>query len=95
MAAHRENASGTSAGLREIDNLDIGDSVAIARRIDIKYGFDPETAQRHKEQVRGNLDKQADRARKMHRDRAFKVENGSFITRDGAYIVVTVLTRTD
>lgn len=89
-----EVPAGVPAGLKAISTLDIGDSVAVARRIEIKYGFEDGAIERHKRQVRGNLDKQTDRARKMHKDRSFKVENGSFITQDGAYVMVAVVTRT-
>lgn len=78
-----------------IETMDIGDTVAIARRIEMQYGFGEGAIAEHNRQVRGIADQQTHRARRRLKERKFKVENGSFMTRDGALIVVAVITRTD
>lgn len=79
----------------QIEQMDIGDTVAIARRVEMQYGFAENAITEHNKQVRGIADQQAHRARRRLKDNKYKVENGSFMTRDGALIVVAVVTRTD
>lgn len=77
----------------QIEEADIGDSVAIARRVEMQHGFAEGAISEHNKQVRGIMDQQVYRARRRFKERAFKVENGSFMTRDGALIVVATCTR--
>lgn len=78
-----------------IEGLDIGDCVSIARRIHLQFGIEKDGIQQHTDQVRGIMDQQTHRARRKTKGRKFKVEHGSFITRDGALIITAVCTRTD
>jgi len=79
----------------QIEALDIGDSVAIARRIELEGGLASGAITRHNERIRGILDQQTGRARRRLPQRKFKVENGSFTTREGALIVTAVCTRVE
>lgn len=79
----------------QLEQLDIGDSVAIARRVEMRHGFGDGAITRHNEQVRGIIDQQTYRARRRLKERRFTVENGSFMTRDGSLIVVAVATRVE
>jgi len=77
----------------QIESMDIGDTVAIARRVEMQYGFAENAITEHNKQVRGIADQQAHRARRRFPDRQFKVENGSFMTRDGSLIITAAVTR--
>jgi len=77
----------------QIESMDIGDTVAIARRVEMQYGFAEGAVTAHNQQVRGIADQQAHRARRRFPDRQFKVENGSFMTRDGSLIITAAVTR--
>lgn len=79
----------------QIKKLDIGESVSYARRVELKYGFSEGAISLHTRQVRGNIDQQAHRARRQDPHRKYKVENGSFMTMEGALILVAVVTRTE
>lgn len=79
----------------QIEALDIGDSVSIARRILMDYGIPKETISTYTEKMRGILDQQVHRARRRLKDRKYTVENGAFITRGGAVILTAVVTRTE
>lgn len=79
----------------QIEQADIGDTVAIARRVEMQHGFADGAIAEHNKQVRGIADQQAHRARRRFKDRKFKVENGSFMTRDGALIVTAAITRVE
>lgn len=79
---------------RMIEKLPLGETVAIARRVDLSLGADPEKISQHNKQVRGILDQQTHRARRKIKTAEYKVENGSFLTRDGSLIIVAVCTRT-
>lgn len=79
----------------QIEEMDIGDSVAISRRIELQHGFADGAITEHNRQIRGIMDQQTHRARRRLKDRKYKVENGSFMTRDGALIVVAVATRVE
>lgn len=78
-----------------IDQLPINESVAIARRIDLTFGTDPAKLAQHTKQVRGILDQQTHRTRRRLPKQQYKVENGSFLTRDGALMIVAVVTRSE
>lgn len=77
----------------QLEALDIGDSVAIARRIEMQHGFAEGAISEHNRQVRGIMDQQVHRARRRRTECRYTVENGSFLTRDGSLIVVAVATR--
>lgn len=78
---------------KQIETMDIGDTVSIARRIDLTFGIDPEKLTQHTKQVRGILDTQAHRARRKSKAREYTVENGSFLTKSGALLIVCTVTR--
>ena len=77
----------------QIERMDIGDTVSISRRIELQHGFAEGAISEHNKQVRGIADQQAHRARRRLKDHRYKVENGSFMTRDGALIVIAAITR--
>lgn len=77
----------------QIEQMDIGDTVAIARRVELQHGFAEGAITEHNKQIRGIADQQAHRARRRFTERRFKVENGSYMTRDGALIVTAAVTR--
>lgn len=77
----------------QIEHMDIGDTVSISRRIELQHGFAEGAISEHNKQVRGIADQQAHRARRRLKDHRYKVENGSFMTRDGALIVTAAITR--
>lgn len=79
----------------QIKRLDVGESVSVVRRIEIKYGFGEGALAHHAKQIRGIVDQQAHRARKQMPSRKFKVENGTFLTQDGALIICAAITRTE
>jgi len=79
----------------QIEQMDIGDTVSIARRIEMQHGFAEGAISEHNKQIRGIADQQAHRARRRLKERKFKVENGSFLTRDGALVVVAAVTRVE
>lgn len=79
----------------KIEALDIGDTVAIARRVEMQHGFADGAITEHNKQIRGIADQQAHRARRRFTERKFKVENGSFMTRDGALIITAAVTRVE
>ena len=78
-----------------LDSADVGDSVAIARRVEMRFGFAEGAISTHTKQVRGVMDQQAHRARRNAPGKRYTVENGSFMTKDGALIVVAVATRVE
>lgn len=80
---------------QQIEMLDLNETVSIARRVDLTFGISPEVVAEHVKQVRGILDQQAHRARRKHKERKFKVENGQFLTREAAMMIVATCTRTD
>jgi len=80
---------------QHIEALDIGDSIAITRRIEMQHGFAEGAITEHNKQVRGIMDQQAHRARRRQKAHKYKVENGSFMTRDGALIITAVCTRVE
>lgn len=77
----------------QIEHMEVGDSVSLARRIDLSFGLADGTVARHSTQLRGILDQQTHRARRRNKAMQFKVENGNFITRDGALMVIAICTR--
>lgn len=79
---------------RQIEALEIGDSVAVARRVEIRYGIAEGALQAHRDQMRGIIDQQCHRARRKLPTRKFTVENGSFMTSAEAIMLVAVVTRT-
>ena len=79
---------------KQIEKLPLGETISISRRIDLTFGCDPEKITQHNKQVRGILDQQTHRARRKDKSKQYKVENGSFLTRDGAMIIVAACTRT-
>lgn len=80
---------------RQIEQAEIGETVSIARRVSLQYGFAEGAIQHHNKQVRGVIDQQVHRARRRLKDKKYTVENGSFMTRDGALIIVAVATRVE
>ena len=87
--SRKENRQG------QIEQLDIGDTVSISRRVELQHGFADGAISEHNKQVRGIADQQAHRARRRFKERKFKVENGSFMTREGALIVTAAITRVE
>lgn len=77
----------------QIETLPIGETVSISRRVDLTFGVAPEALANHTKQVRGILDQQTHRARRKFKDHQYKVENGSFLTREGAIIITAACTR--
>lgn len=78
-----------------IAELDIGDSVAISRRINLSFGVDPAAMSQHSNRLRGVLGQQAHRARRQFKERKFEIETGTFITAAGNLHVVSTITRTE
>lgn len=77
----------------KILNMGIGEAASIARRIDISFGISNKVLRDNIKAVRGSLDQQASRARRMFPEREYRVENGSFVVNDGALVVVAICTR--
>lgn len=84
---HRENRQA------QIEQMDIGDTVSISRRIELQHGFAQGAIAEHTRQLRGIADQQTHRARRRYKERKFKVENGSFMTREGALVITAAITR--
>lgn len=76
----------------QIEALDIGESIAIARRIDLTMGCDPDDLSEMNDRIRGIMDQQVNRARRKGVN-DFKVETGRFVTRDGSLMLVAVCSR--
>lgn len=76
-----------------IEDMDIGDTVSISRRIDMRYGFADGAIGAHNRQLRGIADQQTHRARRRFKERKFTVENGSFMTQAGALVLTVAITR--
>lgn len=77
---------------QQIENLDIGETISISRRIILQQV--PEGAiKAHMDRLRGVADRQTHRARQRRRENQYTTEIGSFITRDGAMILVCAITR--
>lgn len=77
-----------------INAMDIGDTIAIARRVEMQYGFAEGAITKHHLQLKGSLGCQVDRTRKRFKDREYKTESGSFMTKEGSLIIVATVTRT-
>lgn len=77
----------------QINGMEVGQSVALAHRMDLSFGIDRDAVTRMTKLLRGNLDQQANRARKATRNE-YTVENGSYLTSAGALIVCCTVTRT-
>lgn len=77
----------------QIEAMDLGDTVSISRRVDLTMGLAEDAVKNHTHQIRGILDQQATRARRKVRGSKYVVENGSFVTRSGALMIVAVCTR--
>jgi hypothetical protein len=79
----------------QIEHMDIGDTVSISRRIEMMHGFAEGAIAEHNRQLRGIADQQTHRARRRFKERKFKVENGSFMTREGALVITAAITRVE
>lgn len=79
----------------QIEQMDIGDTVSISRRVEMMHGFAEGAIAEHNRQLRGIADQQTHRARRRFKERKFKVENGSFMTREGALILTAAITRVE
>lgn len=77
---------------QQINNLDVSESITISQRIDLSFGMDKDAVSRITKLLRGNLDQQANRARKGT-GKDYTVENGSYLTSGGALIVCATITR--
>lgn len=77
----------------QIESMDIGDSVAIARRVDLSYGVPEGRLKALMETLRGTADQQTRRARRRFTERTFTAEQGTIITTSGAALLVVVVTR--
>lgn len=78
---------------KQIEALELGDTISIARRVDLTFGISPEVITEHRRQLRGVMDVQCYRARRKVTTAEFKVENGSFLTTDAAMMIVATVTR--
>lgn len=79
----------------QIDAADIGDVISIGRRIDLTFGLPDGLIAKHTDQMRGIMDTQALRARRRYPGRKYSVENGHFMTRSGALMVIVTCTRVE
>ena len=77
----------------QIEKADIGDVVSLGRRVDLSFGLPDGLIAKHTETLRNTLDTQVHRARKKHPERRYTVENGHFLTRSGALMIVASCTR--
>jgi hypothetical protein len=59
----------------QIETLPLGESVAIAYRVDLAFGLSDDEKNKHAARLRGNLDSQVHRARRKHTDRRYTVES--------------------
>lgn len=79
----------------QIEAMELGDTISISRRVDLTMGIAEDAIKDHNHQIRGILDQQASRARRRIRGSKFTVENGTFLTRSGALMLVAVCTRVE
>lgn len=79
----------------QIEAMDLGDTVSISRRVDMTMGIADTAIRDHMHQIRGILDQQASRAKRKIKGSKYTVENGTFITRSGALMLVAVCTRVE
>lgn len=77
----------------QIESLEVGDSVAVSRRLTLDFGLPKDTMTAHMHNLRGTLDQQCARAKRKKQERRFIVESGNFLSRDGAIILVATATR--
>lgn len=93
MADYIEPAEESPNRQAAINNMEVGQSVSLSHRLDLSFGLDKDAVSRTTRLLRGNLDQQANRARKST-GKDYTVENGSYLTSAGALIVVCTITRT-
>lgn len=79
----------------QIEALALGESIAVAKRIDIQHGFPEGAIQVHSDRMRGTLDQQVYRARRRYTERRWTTETGYFLSRSGALIITAACTRTE
>ncbi len=87
-----EQAEETQSRQSTINNMEVGESVSIAHRMDLTFGIEKDAVSSMSTLLRGNLDQQANRARKRT-GREYVVENGSYLTKAGALVVCCTVTR--
>lgn len=78
---------------KHIEMLEVGETVSIARRIDLAMGVPEGMIADHMHNLRSLLDVQARRARRKFTGRTYIVEGGDFVTRSSAIMLTAVLTR--
>lgn len=78
---------------KQIESLELGDSIALVKRVDLSFGVNPDNLITFRKKLRGVMDVQCHRARRRLPDAEFKVENGSFITSDASMMIVVTITR--
>lgn len=79
---------------RDIETMEIGETLSISYRIDLSFGIPDGAVQLHTDRVRSTLDAQATRAKKKIPGRQYVVENGHYISAREALIITAALTRT-
>lgn len=77
---------------RSVDSLEIGASYSEAVRLEARYGFDQATVAEMFKRMHDCIDPMCRRA-KSKDGRKHKVEQGSFVTREGAIILTVCATR--
>lgn len=93
MAENMDDIADNPSRQAQINALDIGESHAIAHRMDLTFGIATDAISKATRLLRGGLDKQANRARKQI-GAEYTVENGSYLTNAGAIVIVCTITRT-
>lgn len=78
---------------QQVRDLEPGASISIADRVDMSFGLDADGISVRTRQLRGIIDQSANRARKAIRDSEYIVENGMFVTKQGALVISAVVTR--
>ena len=93
MAENMDEVSENPTRQAQINALDMGESIAVAHRMDLTFGIATDSISKMTRLLRGGLDKQANRARKSI-GAEYTVENGSYLTNAGAIVIVCTITRT-
>lgn len=77
-----------------VDRLPIGESFAVAQRVDLAFGIGDEDRKKHMEAARSRLDNMVSRSRKKYKGRTFTVEAFCSLAPRGAVMfAVAVATR--
>lgn len=76
-----------------IELLEVGETVAFARRVSLVGGIVRDEISGHRDIVRGVLDKQTNRVRKAFPDRVYTVEVGEHLTSNAALLIFAAVSR--